>query len=267
MTTLLRIGILIQILWSVLDHPGYGQHGQMVVNLTNPSASGYLNFTNPKGSVKVTGYNGDVVIITAIARFDNDIRNDGAQKIPVSKLFSADEKNNRISVYCTETNKTLDFDIKIPRNFSMRISSLDNGTIEIINIKGDVEASNPAGDIVLESISGSAVVNTVSGKIVASFSRTAVNSPMVFTSLEGNIELYLPENTNAQVKLRSQNGKLLSDFNIVPLKQTDNKAKGTDYRLIASEGWTVGMINNGGPEYMISTFNGNINLKKNRNIQ
>jgi len=147
----------------------------------------------------------------------------------------------------------------------MMDSSRDNGTIEIININGDIEASNPAGDIILENIAGSAVVSTVSGKITASFSKTAANSPMMFTSLEGNIELYLPEKTNARVKMRSQNGKLLSDFKIKPVIQPDVTGQGMDHRVIAYEGWTLGMINNGGPEYVISSYNGNIFLKKRRN--
>ena len=119
-----------------------------------------MNFTNNKGSIKVTGYNGDVILITGVTRFPVE----SASKISENEIFSADEKNNRITIFRSEPNRTIDFDLKIPRNFSMRVSSLDNGTIEIININGDIEASNPAGDIILENIAGSAVVSTVSGK-------------------------------------------------------------------------------------------------------
>jgi DUF4097 and DUF4098 domain-containing protein YvlB len=159
-------------------------------------------------------------------------------------------------------NKTVDFDIKIPRKFSLKVSSFDNGKIEIIRVSGNVEADNPFGDIILDNVAGSAVLNSVNGKIKAIFSAVDPASPMMFSSLEGNIELYIPEKVNANLKLRSENGDLFSEFTIKPLRrQTEvkNNDRGNVYSL---EDWTVGMLNNGGPEYFVSTYNGNIYLKK-----
>jgi len=245
--------------------PAAGQSEQLVIRLTNPGLPGHLAFDNPKGSVKITGYDGQVILVNAVQRFSGSGKQDntGMQKIE-QKAFdlSAEEKNNQVSLVCMSNNKTVDFDIKIPRKFSLKISSFDNGKIEIIRISGNVEADNPFGDIILDNVAGSAVLNSVNGNIRAMFTAVDPASPMMFTSLEGNIELYFPENVNANIKLRSENGDLFTEFSIKPLpRQTEVKksAQGSIYSL---EDGTVGLLNNGGPEYFVSTFNGNIYLKK-----
>jgi hypothetical protein len=243
------------------------QSEQLVIRLSKPGQPGFLSFDNPKGSVKVTGYDGDVVLINAVLRYTGKTApsGNGMRKIE-QKAFdiSADEKNNNISLICISESKTVDFDIKIPRRFSLKISSFDNGKIEIIRVAGSIEADNPNGDILLDNISGSAVLNSVNGRIRASFASVDASSPMMFTSLEGNIELTLPAKVNADIKLRSQHGEVYSDFNIKPVRRQTEVQKGNQGGHYALEDWTVGLINNGGPQYFISTYNGNIYLRKSK---
>jgi len=251
----------------ILISPTSGQSEQLVIRLSNPGLPGYLVFDNPKGSVKVTGYDNQVILVNAMSRFSADGKQDnsGLHRIE-QKAFdiSAEEKNNQVSLICMSNNKTVDFDIKIPRKFSLKISTFDNGKIEIIHVSGNVEADNPFGDIVLENISGSAVLNSVNGKIRAQFSAVDPASPMMFTSLEGNIELHFPEKINANIKLRSENGDLFTEFNIKPIRRQTEVKKNEQGSVYSLEDWTVGMLNDGGPEYFVSTFNGSIILKKYR---
>jgi hypothetical protein len=245
--------------------PVAGQSEQLVIRLSNPGLPGYLAFDNPKGSVKITGYDGQVILINAIQRFSekSEQDHDGLHKIEQKSFdISAEEKNNQVSLVCMSNNKTIDFDIKIPRQFSLKISSFDNGKIEITRISGSVEADNPFGDIILDNVSGSAVLNSVNGKIRAIFSAVDAASPMMFTTLEGNIELYLPEKVNANIKLRSENGDLYTEFSIKPIKRQTEVKKNAQGNVYSLEDFTAGMLNNGGPEYFVSTFNGNIYLKK-----
>jgi hypothetical protein len=261
------IRLLVFVLIGFGISPGIlSQTEQLVVNLTHPGNQGYLSFVNPKGSVKITGYNGEVILVNARMRITgNPQGKTGIQRIE-QKTFeiSAEEKNNSIVLFCNSNNKTIDFDIKIPRKFSIKISSKDNGRIEIVNIEGDIEADNPGGDIILNNVSGSAVLNAINGKIVADFTWVKPGSPLMLTTLEGNIELYLPENTNANIKIRSQNGELFSEFSLKPLPRKTQVKKNEGGNVFSLEDWTMGTINNGGPEYVISTFNGNVYLKKSR---
>jgi DUF4097 and DUF4098 domain-containing protein YvlB len=150
----------------------------------------------------------------------------------------------------------------VPRKISLKLKSLDNGNIEIINIDGEVEIENANGNITLENISGSAVLSSVYGKISAGFREVNPKSPMMFTSFEGDILVTFPANINAKVKMKSDKGQILSDFDIIPSKRQPVIKKVENTRIYSLEDWTVGSINSGGPEYIIKSYTGDIVLKK-----
>ena len=241
------------------------QSEQLVINFSKTSTPGQLTFENPKGSIKVTGYDGDVILVTGTQRFRDmeKIVNDGMRRIVQNALdISAEVNGNSVTLLCRTTGKTVDFDIKVPGNFSLKLKSLDNGTVEIVNINGEIEVENTSGDISLENISGSAVLSSVYGKISAVFSEVNPNSPMMFTSFEGDIAITFPETINARLKMKSERGEILSDFDIKPVKRQSVVTKVENTRIYSLEDWVVGSINAEGPEYIIKSYNGNIILRK-----
>ena len=249
----------------VVSSASYSQSEQLVINLSPSSPPGLLIFENPKGSIKVTGYEGNVLLATGTLRYNDTERTaaGGMRRIDQEGVdISAEVQGNEITLFCGTTGKTVDFDIKVPGNFSMKLKSLDNGNVEIINISGEVEVENANGDISLANISGSAVLSSVYGKISAAFRNVNPGSPMMFTSFEGDITVTLPESVNARLKLKSENGRIMSDFNIKPVNRQSVVTKVDSTLVYSLEDWTTGNINNGGPEYIIKTYNGNIVLRK-----
>jgi hypothetical protein len=241
------------------------QSEQLVINLSQSSIPGLLVFENPKGSIRVTGYEGDVLLATGSLRFSDTDKPAGnaMRRIDRETLdISAEVNGNEITLFCKTTGKTVDFDIKVPRNFSLKLKSLDNGTVEVVNINGEIEVENTNGDISLGNISGSAVLSSVYGKISASFRDVNPDSPMMFTSFEGDVIITLPESVNARLKLKSENGEIMSDFNIKPVNRQSVVTKVENTLVYSLEDWVVGTINAGGPEYIIKSYNGNIILRK-----
>ena len=241
------------------------QSEQLVINFPQASLPGQLTFENPKGSIKVTGYDGEVILVNGTLRFRDAEKtvNDGMRRIVQNPLdISAEVNGNSVVLQCRTTGKTVDFDIKVPRNFSLKLKSLDNGTVEIVNINGEIEVENTSGDISLENISGSAVLSSVYGKISAVFREVNPNAPMMFTSFEGEITITFPETVNAGLKMKSEKGEILSDFDIKPVKRQSVETRIENTRVYSLEDWVVGSINAGGPEYIIKTYNGNIFLRK-----
>jgi len=241
------------------------QSEQLVINFPRSSFPGQLTFENPKGSIKVTGYDGEVIVVTGTLRFRDEEKpvNNGMQRIVQNPLdISAEVNGNSVSLQCRTTGKTVDFDIKVPGNFSLKLKSLDNGTVEIVNINGEIEVENTSGDISLENISGSAVLSSVYGKISAVFREVNPEKPMMFTSLEGDIKITFPENINAGLKMKSEKGEILSDFDIKPVKRQSVETRVENTRVYSLEDWVTGSINAGGPEYIIKSYNGNISLRK-----
>ena len=244
----------------------FSQREQLVINLSSKSSERLFKFENPKGSVRVIGYDGNDIVINAGFRYTEPEIADakGLRTIDKNNIdISAEKNGNTITLFNRTDDKTIDFNIKIPRDFSLNLNALDNGIVEVINIEGDVEVANANGDISLENIKGSSVLSTTYGKISASFSEVKPDTPMMFTSFEGDISLYLPVNVNAVLKMKTGTGEIHTDFDLVPRKReavVKNNGKSTVWSL---EDWITGSINNGGPEYIIRSYSGDITIKKN----
>jgi DUF4097 and DUF4098 domain-containing protein YvlB len=174
----------------------------------------------------------------------------------------AEANGNNVTLQCTTTGKTVDFDIKTPANFSLKLKSLDNGNIDIININGEIEIENANGNITLENVSGSAVLSSVYGKISAVFRKVNPDSPMMFTSLEGDLSVTFPESVNAMFRIQNEKGEILSDFDIKPVKRQPVIKTVESTRIYSLEDWVVGSVNKGGPEYIFKSYNGNIIIRK-----
>lgn len=85
---------------------------------------------------------------------------------------------------------------------------------------------------------------------------------MMFTSFEGDISVTFPATINARLKMKSEKGQILSDFEIIRLKRQPVVKDIENSRIYSLEDWVVGAINAGGPEYIIKSYNGDIILKK-----
>jgi DUF4097 and DUF4098 domain-containing protein YvlB len=90
---------------------------------------------------------------------------------------------------------------------------------------------------------------------------------MSFSSLNGDIDVTLPGDVKARVKLKSDNGEIYSDFEVKldasarqPVVE-DHRSEQGRYKIRFDRA-TYGTINGGGPEVQLTTFNGNIYIRK-----
>ena len=262
MTDRFIITIVLSLLFTLT---GFAQEEQLVVNLSPSLNKRSFIFENPKGSIKVTGYDGNDIVVNATLRIRQEESRAGNSIKRIEKNpfdISAETDGNNVTLFSRTFGKTVDFDIKIPVNFSLKLKSLDNGIIQVININGDIEAENPNGSISLENISGSAVLSTVYGKINAVFREVKIDYPMMFTSLEGDISLYLPPRINAILRMKTE-GEIYSDFDLIPGQRQSVVKNLENTKVYSLEDWAVDRINSGGPEYVIRSYSGNIFIKKN----
>ncbi len=258
-----------QLLFLCVLFPAHCQGEQLVVNLSPSVNKRVFTFENPKGSIKVIGYEGGDIVVNAIPRFPEDVKVvNGMRRIEQNPLdISAETDGSNVTLYCKAIGKTVDFDIKIPRNFSLKLKSLDNGKIEVINVNGEIEVENPNGDISLENIAGSSVLSTVYGNISAVFREVKPDSPMMFTSFEGDISLDLPASVNATLKMKSGTGEIRTDFDFKPENRRPIVQNIENTRVYSLDNWIVGRINAGGPEYIIKSYSGNITIIKKQTIK
>jgi len=100
--------------------------------------------------------------------------------------------------------------------------------------------------------------------VTATLSRVMADKAMAFTSMNGKVDVTLPSNLKATLKMRSDNGDVFTDFD-VQLQQTP-PARGTTRQggrtRIEVNRALYGTVNGGGPEIELRSFNGTIYLRK-----
>lgn len=246
------------------------------VPLTNPSKPGTLKMGIINGAITVKGTSGEEVIIKGIKREDiigDGYRNTGKKskkglkRISNTSLeFSAEEFDNVVRIHSVPTGTT-DFEIQVPKNFSLKISTINRGEILVENVNGTMDISNVNGKITLKDISGSVSADALNKDIVVNFLKVTPTAVMAFSSLNGDIDVTFPKTIKADIKVKSDRGEIYTDFDLKPKSSKakvtkGNSKRGNAYR-VKVEKWIKGSINGGGPEFLFKNFNGDVIIRSN----
>lgn len=243
---------------------------QVAIPLSNPDQPGKLKIGIVRGSISVNGYDGKEVII----RYGNDDEKDRDREVTKNGLrrisnntigFEAREDDNEVEIGGVSPMRDISFDISVPRNFSLELSTVNGGDIIVENVKGEMEIQNVNGEITLTNVSGSAVANTVNGDIKAIFNAISPNKPMAFSNLNGDIDITLPANAKVTVKMKSEWGEMYTDYDMDITRQDQGKVDASSdsgtYKVSVNN-WIYGKINGGGPEYLLKSMRGDIYIRK-----
>jgi len=237
------------------------------IPLSNPGSQGHLKIGLIYGSITINAHSGNEVIIETKGRAkkaDHKIMN-GLKKISNSSGgFSVEEDNNKVTIKSTPNTNKMDFYITVPSNFSLKLSAVNNGNIFVKGVNGDMEISNTNGSITLENIGGSVIADALNRDIIVTFDSVSKDAPMAFTSLNGNLDVTFPSNFKSDIKARTENGNIYTDFEMNQKSTSDiNKSRNSNgiYKVTVDK-WVSGEINGGGPEMLFKTLNGNILIRK-----
>ncbi|WP_394747391.1 DUF4097 family beta strand repeat-containing protein [Spongiimicrobium salis] len=239
------------------------------VPLSEPGNKGKLELGQIKGSISVVGYDGNEIIVKATLeerKTRNSDAGKGMKRIANSSLsISAEERNNVVQIINEQHNRKTDLEIKVPKNFDLRLSTVNKGDIIVEGVQGEMEISNVNGEITLKDISGSASADTTNGDIKVVFNSITENTSMAFSSFQGDIDITFPESLKANVKMRSDMGEIFTDFDmaIEDKKLTVETNSNSDTRKISLEQWVKGKINGGGAEMLFKTWQGDIMIRSN----
>lgn len=268
---------------------------QLTVPLSEAGKPYKLNVGLTNGSIKIVGYEGKDIVIDAEAsdgkkrvnekdkdkaginvntnintniNSSKDKENSGMKRLLSAgggMELSAEEKNNLVTIHSDSWKRSINLTIKVPQNGGiLKISTVNNGDIEISNINGEMEVENVNGHVRLTNISGSVVANTVNGNMVTVFKSVDPKAPMAFTTLNGKVDVTLPADAKANLKMKSDRGEVFSDFDVAVDKTVPKVNRTSEKGLykLNIEDWVQGKINGGGPEMLMKTMNGNIYVRK-----
>jgi hypothetical protein len=245
---------------------------QVVVPLSDPSRPSLIDVSLVQGSITVRGANRKDVLVIARPSVDRpsrrvDAEATGLRRIPQTAGFRVSEEGNRVKVSSDSPNRSITFEIEAPARTNLKLSTVNGGEILVENIDGDLDVSNTNGGITLNGVAGSVDAGTTNGNVRATLTRVTAEKAMAFTSLNGMIDVTLPPATKANLRMRSDNGDVYSDFDVqlaasAPLVQENRSGNGR-YRISRNRS-IVGAINGGGPEFELRTFNSNVYVRKGR---
>ena len=246
----------------------------VTIPLSEPTKEGLLKMGIINGSITIKGSNTEEVIVKGIKRENGDNHHkrrnsksntNGLKRISNNSLeFSAEEYDNVVRVK-SSVNGTTDFEIEVPKNFSLKISTINKGTIYVENVNGTMDISNINGKITLKDISGSVSADALNKDIVVNFIKVTPDVAMAFSSLNGDIDITFPKTLKADIKVKSDRGEIYTDFDLKAKPSQAKITKGTEskgnaYR-VKVEKWITGSINGGGPEILFKNFNGDVIIR------
>lgn len=249
---------------------------RVTVPFSDPSRPHTLKAHLVNGSITVKGYDGkDAIIETRHEPGEERERRhervprgaEGMKRITNTAMgLTAEEEDNVLTVGA-HPGRDANLMIQVPVNTSLKLGVVNGGEITVDNISGEIEVNNVNGGVRLTNVSGSVIAHALNKNVVVKLNQITPDKSMSFSSLNGDIDVTLPADTKARVKLKTDNGDIYSDFDITldpTAKRTvveDGRPNRGKYRVRIDKAM-YGTINGGGPEFRFETFNGNIYIHK-----
>jgi Putative adhesin len=248
-----------------------GVKEQLVVPLSEPGKPYKVTVHTLNGSIKVVGYEGKDIVIDVLGDSTQKHRDGGEGSGGMHRIgggsgleVSAQENDNTVTVN-GGLSKLSGISLKIPANLtSLKLNTVNDGNITVSNVSGELELNNVNGSITVRDVSGSVVANTVNGPVVVTFKSIDAKAPMAFSTLNGNVDVTFPADLKSNVKLKTDQGGVFTDYEIAVDKSQPVVKKTEEnhmYRLNV-DSWIYGKINGGGPEMMMKTMTGSIYIRK-----
>jgi hypothetical protein len=241
--------------------------GRIVVPARNSSQPRVVVASSNNGSITVKTYEGKEVIVESGDRSRNRSRGaapDGMHRIDVPERgLVVEEQDNTITIQDHTAGGT-HITITVPPDTSLKLSS-HNGSIYAEGVHGEIDAECQNGGIKLVNVSGTVLADSHNGGINVVMDRVDTSKPSAFSSVNGTIDVTLPADLKANLKMRSSQGSIFSDFdmNVTSGRATTQKNNTSDGKFRVEFDRTVlATINGGGTEMTFTTVNGSILVRK-----
>lgn len=243
---------------------------RFAVTLSDPSKPALVRVSLLNGSISVRTHAGKDIIVEGRAvarRGGNPETRDGLRRIDTNgRGLTIEEANNVVTVSSQIFGGGGNIEIQVPVKTNLKLNSLNGGTMLVDGVDGEIDVQNNNGGIRLTNVSGSVVAHTMNGNLFATVREVTPNKPMSFSTMNSNVDVTLPPDTKANLKIRSDNGAAYSDFDVQPKANAapviEDNRRGNGAFRIQTDRTTNGTINGGGPDIELRTFNGTIFLRK-----
>ncbi|MCW9708348.1 DUF4097 family beta strand repeat-containing protein [Fodinibius salsisoli] len=242
-----------------------------------------FSIMNINGSVSVEAYDGTTIQLTVAETIKGS-----AQKITQAEeelTYKLERRGNHILAYLDAPFVTVkikgrdvsysiqradedyefnhDVRVKVPRDILLNGSTINGGMLKVVGPFKEVKASNINGGLDLQQLTSLTEASTVNGDIDISYARAPKES-CSYKTVNGTIDIHMPNDLSADVYFKSLHGDLYTDFEVEKLKpevrkQDDSHATAIQYRV---DKFSPVRIGAGGPKLTFNVLNGDVYLRK-----
>jgi hypothetical protein len=248
------------------------------VPLTDPSRPARIHAHLLLGGITVRGGNTNEVVVEIRPSSGHPSHEPpvppnatGMHRIDIGGLSGLDivEQDNLVNIKTSTWNRHGDLVITVPRHSSLQLKTLNDGGIDVEQVDGEIDADALNGRITLKNVSGSVLAHALNGEVVVTMDQVDPSKPMAFSTLNGDIDVTLPDSVRANVRMKTDNGEIYSDFEIkldsgshVITSDSGEREHGRGAYHIRLDKTVHGAINGGGPDYQFTSLNGQIFIRK-----
>jgi len=194
-------------------------------NQTFPlNADGDFSLNQISGRIEIHGWNSNAVALHAA------IHGKTGESVDAVKI-NIDSEPGKVSVHTEQPSSetgfpwswlwfkddprndaSVDYEVQVPRGARLRDISTVNGHIVIDGVSGDITASTVNGDTQIHGAAGNLKLTTVTGGIVANLASLGAGQSVSLNSVNGSMELRLPDDADATFSVHTVNGNITSEF-------------------------------------------------------
>jgi hypothetical protein len=154
-----------------------------------------------------------------------------------------------------------DFTIRVPKDTRLELCSINRGDIDVSGTRGDYSIHTINGRITMADVGGSGEATTINGRVTAAFS-VAPHEASTFKTINGDVVLEMPDALSADLRMKTFNGGLFTDFEVqaLPTQMNVSTSRQGDRFVYRTNGFTSVRAGGGGPELTLETLNGDVRV-------
>jgi len=220
------------------------------------NANGKVRVSNVNGSITVEAWDKPEVRLEATKIADSketlnevEIKIDSNQNSFTAEVDYGNWKNNQ-NGWKNYRKLEVQFRLMIPRTAVLDEIETVNGSVTVSNFVNSTNVSAVNGQVKASNLRGNASLSTVNGTVNADFDNLEAGSKISLETVNGQVNLLIPSDSNATVKADTVNGKIANDFGL-PVRKGEYVGKDL-----------YGRLGNGNVQIKLSSVNGGLFINR-----
>lgn len=259
------------------------------LELSDPSQPAMIDISLMNGKIRVEGYKGKKVEISATVKdlkkiksnhwdekvaheVEKEMSKHGSKTKPSIKglkrvqktnvNIEIEEYRNKVSIESHNIKDSIELVLKVPFNSSLELGVNRGEGIQINNVHGNIELESVLGPIIVKGVRGSIVAESSRSDMTIIFDEFNLAKPSSLTVHRGNIDVTLPKKASALIDVKNYEGEIYSGIDAV-FKNNDKveKGKSKGHQQITIGGSMQAKMNAGKQKLLLNTYRGDMFIR------